>query len=69
MRQLIYYINIKKGLRFYIFKIIIKDIFRLVYNKSGYFKYNKTHEKLFKGLYIYNIAKELRVYIKYYLKC
>ena len=69
VRQLIYYTDIERGLRLCIPRTVVRDVFRLAHNKSGHLGYNRTHEKLSEGLYIYNMAKELRAYIGHCPEC
>lgn len=47
-------------------KSIKLKVYEYVYNQLGYPGYKQTHEKLLANFYIFNITKNLYVYLYYY---
>ena len=45
------------------------EIFKLIYDKLGYLKYDRIYKRFFERFYIFNIIKQLRIYIRYYFNC
>ena len=66
VRNLIYYKDFKIGNRLYISFILIAEIFKLIYDKLGYLEYDRIYKRFTERFYIFNIIKQLRIYIKYY---
>ena len=55
-------------MRLYIFiKILKYEIFKLIYDEMKYFNYVRTHEKLIRNIYIFNISIKLHEYLRYCL--
>lgn len=51
-------------MRLYIFTKILKyKAFKLVYNEMRHFDYVRTHEKLIRDIYIFNISIKLHEYL------
>ena len=63
-RDLLYYKNSEKKLRFCIFDCMIKKVFEQTHDQSEHFGFAATHEKIIENLYIFKLSKKLRDYIK-----
>ena len=69
IRNLIYFVDPEVGLRLCIPQSMIGEVFGLAHDELGHVGYDRTHERLTEGLYIYNMAKELRRYILHCPEC
>ena len=69
VRELIYFKDIELGLRLCIPESLIPEVFQLAHDELGHQGYDCTHQKLSEGLYIFNMAKHLRSYIRHCPQC
>ena len=69
LQQLIYFDDVELGLRLCIPEPLVQEVFRLAHDEVGHQGYDRTHQRLSEGLYIYNMAKHLRVYITHCPEC
>ena len=69
VRELICFKDIELGLRLCIPESLIPEVFRLAHDELGHQGYDRTHQKLSEGLYIFNMAKHLRSYIRHCPQC
>lgn len=65
INELLYFDNDKRGLRLCISLIMKIKVFKLTYNEIRYPGYAQIHERLMKGLYIFNIIIKLYEFIWY----
>ena len=61
--KLLYFNNNEKRFYLYILLALKIEIFKLTYNKIRYLKYARTHERLTKELYIFDIIIKLHEFI------
>ena len=64
--KLLYFDNNEKKFRLYVSLVFKIEIFKLTYNKIKYLEYARTHERLIKELYIFDITIKLYKFIRYY---
>ena len=69
LRGLIYYKDVEFGLRLCVPQPLVGEVFNLAHDKLGHQGYDRTHQRLTEGLYIYNLAKQLHAYIQHYHQC
>ena len=67
--DLLYYNDSESGLRLCIPESVRNEVFRLVHDEIGHPGYRRTHERLTQGVYILDIAKWLRQFIKACPQC
>ena len=66
INKLLYFNDNEKRLRLYVLLIFKIKIFKLAYNEIRYLEYARTHERLTKELYIFDITIKLYEFIRYY---
>ena len=65
--KLLYFNNNEKRLCLCVSLALKIEIFKLTYNKIRYLEYARTHERLTKELYIFDITTKLHEFIRHYL--
>ena len=50
-------------------RVLKYEIFKLIYNKMRYLDYARTHEKLTRDIYIYNMSIKLYKYLRHCFYC
>ena len=63
-RDLLYYKNFEKGLRFCILNNMIKKVFEQTHDQSKHSEFVATYERIIENLYIFKLSKKLCDYIK-----
>ena len=66
INNLLYFDDIKRGIRLYISKTLKQEVFKLTYNKIKYLGYTRIYKKLIRDIYIFNIFIKLYKYLRYY---
>ena len=64
--DLIYYRDIDKRYRLYLFKYFKTDIFKIIYNKNIYLRINKIYFQISKTLYFNKLYTHLKKFINSY---
>ena len=63
--DLFYFDDDKRDLRLYISTAMKIEVFKLTHNEIRHFDYARTHERLIKRFYIFNIITKLYEFIRY----
>ena len=64
--KLLYFNNDEKRLRLCVSLALEIEIFKLTHNEIRYLEYARTHERLIKELYIFDITTKLHEFIRHY---
>jgi hypothetical protein len=67
--NLIYYENLSNFRQYlYIPKNLEKKIFRMAYDEYDHTDFHRAYDRIRASLYLYKLAKRLRIYIEHYFK-
>ena len=69
INELFYFNDNEKKLRLVIFTDMKKDAFKLIHDELNYSDYARTHERLTKDLYMYNMFIKFHEFIRYCSQC
>ena len=69
INNLFYFNNFERGMRLYILTALEHKVFKLAYNETGHPGYTRTHKKLTRGVYIFNMSTKLHEYLRHYPHC
>ena len=67
--KLLYFNNDEKGLRLCVSSALEVEIFKLTHDEMRYSGYARTHERLTKGLYIFDMIIKLHEFIRHCSNC
>ena len=66
VNNLLYFDDNEKDLRLYIPSAMKTKVFKFIHNEMGHFGYARTHERLTKELYIFEMIIKLHEFIHHY---
>ena len=70
INDLFYFDDSERGMRLYILiKTLKQKVFKLAHNEMRYSGYAHIHEKLTRGIYIFNMFIKLHKYLRHYSYC
>ena len=70
INDLLYFDNVEIEMRLCVLTRALKyKVFKLIYNEIRYSEYTRTHEKLTRDIYIYNISTKIYKYLRHYSYC
>ena len=70
INDLLYFDDFEREMRLYVSTNILKHkVFKLTHNEMKHFDYIRTHEKLIRDIYIFNMFIKLHKYLRHYPHC